>query len=96
MAFVTTLTITAADREAMQPLEPAFENLLRTANFHEDVISAHRKEEILDRDIFVALGSSEEGLAASAKDAFGVDSSISFAHKQRNGKVEEGLESGTL
>ena len=46
--------------------------------------------------MFVALDSTEEGLAASAKDAFGVDSSISFAHKKRMGKVEEGLESGQI
>ena len=37
---------------------------------------------ILDREMFVALDSTEDGLAASAKDAFGVDSSLSFAHKQ--------------
>ena len=83
MAYVTTLTITAADTDATQPLEPAFENLLRTANLHEDVISALRKEEILDRELFVALDSTEGGLAASAKDAFGVDPSISFAQLKK-------------
>ena len=38
------------------------------------------------REMFVALDSTEEGLAASAKDAFGVDSSISFALKKKNGQ----------
>ena len=96
MAFVSTPTITAADKDAMQLLEPAFENLLHTANLHEDVISATRKEENLDRDMFVALDSAEEGLTASAKDAFGVDPDISFAHNKGIGKAEEGLESGQI
>ena len=67
MAFVTTLTITAADKDAMQPSEPANENFLRIANLHEGVISALRKEEILDREMFVALDSTEDGLAASGQ-----------------------------
>ena len=89
MAFISTLTITAADKDAMQPLGPAFENLLRTANLHEDVISALRKEELVDREMFVAHDSTEDGLAASAKDAFGVDPSISFAHKQELAKLKK-------
>ena len=90
------VTITAADKDAMQPREPAFENLLRTANLHEDVISALRKEEILDRDIFVALDSTEEGLAASAKDAFGVDPNNSFPHKMELAKLERAGNNRTL
>ena len=81
-------TSTAADKDAMQPLEPAFENLLCTANLHEDLISALRKEEILDREMFVALDSTEEGLAASAKDA----SKLQLHTQERSGKAEATLQ----
>ena len=37
LVFVSTLTITAEVKETLQSLEPAFENLLRTANLYEDV-----------------------------------------------------------
>ena len=69
IAFEPQAYVHRRDKEAMPPLEPAFENLLRSANLHEDVISALRKEGSLDREMFVSLDSTEDGLAASAKDA---------------------------
>ena len=89
LGFVFKLTFTAADKDAMQRLEPAFENLLRSASLHEDVINALRKEEILDREMFVSLDSTEDGLAASAKDAFGVDPDVTFAHKKELAKLKK-------
>ena len=63
MAFVSTLIFTDEIKAKFQPLEPAFENLLRSSNVHEDVINALRMEEILDREMFISFYSTEEGLA---------------------------------
>ena len=75
-------------KASMQPLEPAFENLLGTANLHEGVIIELGMEEILDREMFVALDSTEEGLAKSAREEFVVDPDISFAHKKELAKLK--------
>ena len=42
-------------------LDPAFEALLRSGNIHEDVIWACRVQDILDREVFVALHHTGEG-----------------------------------
>ena len=65
VAFTSTITFNDEIKASMQPLETNFESLLRTANLHEDVIDALRMEEILDREMFAALDSTEEGLAQS-------------------------------
>ena len=79
-------------KASLQHLEPAFENLPRTANVHEDVINALRMEEILDREMFVSLDSTEEGLAKSAKEAFGVGADKKFRSQEGVGETEESLE----
>ena len=89
MALTSTITFNDETKECVQPLEPAFENLLGTANLHEDVINALRMEEILDREMFVALDSTGEGRAKSAEEAFGVDPDISFAHKKELAKLKK-------
>ena len=66
-AFVHVFTITTADKDAMQPLEPAFENPLRRANLHKDVISALRKEEIIGREMFVFSTQPKKGIRPSYK-----------------------------
>ena len=67
-AFTSTITFSDEIKASSQPLEPAFENLLRTANLHEDVLNALRMEDILDREMLVSLDTTEEVLAKSAKD----------------------------
>ena len=61
MASVSTITFTDEIKAKFQPLEPAFENLLRSTNVHEDVLNALRMEEILDREMFISLDSTDEG-----------------------------------
>ena len=47
---------------------------------HEGVTVAFRCQAVLDRDLFTALHASEEGLRDIAKEAFGIDVSLGFAH----------------
>ena len=63
MAFTSTISFSDEINASLQPLEPAFENLPRTANVHEDVLNALRMEEIFDREMSVSLDTTEEGLA---------------------------------
>ena len=67
----------------------AFENLLRSVNVHEDVIMAPRIAEVTSRGLFVSIISTEEEVASSAKDAFGIDPSVGFAHKRELGKHQQ-------
>ena len=55
--FASTLTITEAQMSGAVPLEPAFENLLRSATVHESIIWALCINEINDRATFCALDS---------------------------------------
>ena len=89
MAFTSTITFSDEIKASLQPLEPALANLLRTANLHEDVLNALRVEKILDREMLASLDTTEEGLAESAKDAFGVDPEISFPHKKELAKLKK-------
>ena len=89
MAFVSTVIFTDEIKAKFQPLEPAFENLLRSSNVHEDVINALRMEEISDREMFISLDPTEEGLAKSARDAFGIDPDQNFAHKKELAKLKK-------
>ena len=88
MAFTSAISFSDEIKASLKPLEPAFENLLRTATVHEDVLKALRMEEILDREMFVSLDTTEEGLAKSATDAFGVDPEINFDHKKDLAKLK--------
>ena len=72
LAFPTTLSFSAAHTAFSVTMEPAVENLLFGRKVHKDVNMALRVAEITDCGLFVALDSTVEGLAASAKEAFGV------------------------
>ena len=49
---------------------------LRSVNVHQDVISALRIPEVTIGGLFVSLGSTEEGLEASATEAFEIQSTL--------------------
>ena len=68
-------------------MDPALEALLRSVNLCEHLISAFRIQEITDRELFLALDTSEESLRDTCKEAFGVDPSKGFAHKREFGKI---------
>ena len=53
-------------------LQPTFENLLRSLNVHDTIISALRINDNTDRDTFAGLDVSEAGLKTNAK-YFGLD-----------------------
>ena len=61
----------------------------RSVNLCEQLITAFRVQEITDRELFVALDTSEESLRDTCKEAFGIDPSKGFAHKRELGKVIE-------
>ena len=87
MAFTSSLELLSAQRADAPPLEPSLEALLREVNCHEEVIMAFRVQEIVDRGLFVALDSSEEGIRKTAQEAFGIDPEKGFAHKRELAKV---------
>ena len=70
-------------------MELAFENLLRSVTVHEAVIMAPRIAEVTSRGLFVSIISTEEVVPSSAKDAFGIDPSVGFAHKRELGKHQQ-------
>ena len=74
-------------KAAAQQLDPSLEALLREVNLNEELIMAFRVQEIHDRDTFVALDTSEEGLRKTAEEAFGVDPSKWFVHKRGLAKI---------
>ena len=69
------------------PLDPALEALLRSVNLCEELIGAFRVQEVTDRELFVALDTSEESLRDTCKEAFGVDSTKGFTYKRELGKI---------
>ena len=68
---------------AAPSMDPSLEALLRSVN----LCTAFRVQEITDRELFVALDTSEESLRDTCKEAFGVDSAKGFAHKKELGKI---------
>ena len=96
MAFISTLTITAADKDAMQTLELALENHLRTANLHEDVISA-----LMMRKFWIARCSARSiqpkmALQLQPRTHSELIGASASHMKKRIGEVEESLESGQI
>ena len=65
------LQFTDEQKSAAQQLDPSLEALLREVNLNEELIMAFRVQEIIDRGLFVALDTSEEGLRKTAEEAFG-------------------------
>ena len=52
-----------------KPLTPGLESLLRSVDLHESVLMAFRVQEILDKELFVALDTTEDALRATCKEA---------------------------
>ena len=67
------LEMSESQRLSAPPLEPSLEALLREVNCHEEVLMAFRVQEIVDRGLFVALDSTEDGIRKTAQEAFGID-----------------------
>ena len=70
-----------------KPLTPGLESLLRSVDLNESVIMAFRVQEVLDKELFVALDTTEEALRKTCEQAFGIDPSKSFLHKRELAKV---------
>ena len=70
--FVSTIVLTEQQIAAADQLEPSFEHLLRDSKVDNSTILALRHCQITDRDTFVGLDDSTEGLKALAKD-MGID-----------------------
>ena len=70
--------------EQIQNAKPPLgrESLLRSVDFNESVLMAFRVQEILDKELFVALDTTEEALRLTCKDAFGNDAFKGFTHKR--------------
>ena len=81
------IPITAEEKAAAPPMEPAMEALLRQANLHEDVIWKFRINELCDRELFVAIDRDEDGLRSTMKSDFGLDQEKGFAQKREVAKV---------
>ena len=81
------IQLSPEDIAAAPPMDPSLEALLRSVNLCEQLITAFRVQEITDRELFVALDTSEESLRDTCKEAFGIDPSKGFAHKRELGKV---------
>ena len=92
MAFTSTLTFTPTMCSAAPSMDTGFENMLRSVEVHKDVTSALRLAEITTRGLFVSMDSTEEGLEASANEAFGIDTFESFPHKREFGKLMQAWE----
>ena len=83
----TFIQFTPQELATAPSMDPALEALLRSVNLCEHLISAFRVQEITDRELFLALDTSEESLRDTCKEAFGVDPSKGFAHKRELGKI---------
>ena len=80
--FRSTLTFTDEQKAFAPDLEPAFENLLRTLNVDEALITALKVNLINDRETFVGLDDNEAGFKNIAPD-LGIDpENGGLAHKR--------------
>lgn len=73
--------------KSAKPLTPGLESLLRSVDLNEAVIMAFRVQEVLDKELFVALDSTEEDLRKTCEEAFGIIPSKNFTHKRELAKV---------
>ena len=75
-------------RQVLKLLQWILEALLRSVNLLcEQLITAFKVQEITDRELLVALDTSEESLRETFKEAFEIDTSKGFAHKRELGKI---------
>ena len=68
-------------------LEPAFEAPLRSGNIHEEVMWACRVQDILDREVFVALHHTVEGFSQAVSAGLGIDPAVGFSHNREVAKM---------
>ena len=81
------LQMTDEQIQKAKPLTPGLESLLRSVDLNESVIMAFRVQEVLDKELFVALDTTEQALRKTCEQAFGIDPSKSFLHKRELAKV---------
>ena len=67
---LTFLDMSSEQRSAAAPLEPSLEALFREVNFHDEILMVFQVQDIVDRGLFVALDSTEEGIRKTAQEAF--------------------------
>ena len=94
--FVATLDMSAEEKATAPQLEPAFEALLRSGNVHEDVIMACPVEDILDREVFVALHNTIEGSTQAVSAGLGVDPALGFSHNREMAKMVKAWNSAKI
>ena len=64
-----------------------FVALLRSGNIHEEVIWACRVQDILDREVFVALHHTVEGFMQAVSAGLGIDPAVGFSHNREMAKM---------
>ena len=94
--FVSTLEMSADEKATAPPLEPAFEALLRSGNIHEEVIWACRIQDILDREVFVALHHTVEGFTQAVSAGLGIDPAMGFSHNREMAKMVKAWNSAKI
>ena len=91
LVVMSFISFTAEEIANAPKLEPALEGLLLSANVKQQMIYAFRVQTSIN--LMVALDSTEEGVMATCKQAFGIDTkSEEFAHKRGMGKAQHGVE----
>ena len=85
--FVSTLAMSGEEKATAPRLEPAFEAPLRSGNIHEEVIWTCRVQDILDREVFVALHHTVEGFMQAVSARLGIDPAVGFSHNRDVAKV---------
>ena len=83
----STLAMSAEEKATAPQLEPAFEALLRSGNIHKNVIWACRVQDILDREVFVALHHTVEGFTQAVSAGLGIDPAVGFSHSREMAKM---------
>ena len=94
--FVSTLEMSADEKATAPQLEPAFEALLRSGNIHEEVIWACRIQDILDREVFVALHHTVEGFTQAVSAGLGIDPAMGFSHNREMAKMVKAWNSAKI
>ena len=74
-----------------KPLTPGLESLLRSVDLHESVLMAFRVQEILDKELFAALDTTEETLRTTCKEGFGIDPAKGFHSQTRTREGSKSL-----
>ena len=85
--FISSLTLTDAEKASLAELEPAFERLLRDVGLEESTVWALRHCRINDRETFTGLADSPEELRTIASD-LGINlTDRGMPHKREHSKV---------